>query len=66
MAKKKPEEQSDIDRLQEWISAVGGHITLGSSALQSIETSKSGSKVTIVLKKNKASKDLADPAIDDD
>jgi hypothetical protein len=56
MGKKKPDEQGDLDLLHEWLAATGGSIELGATSLQSAETSKSGSKLTIVLKKNKPEK----------
>jgi hypothetical protein len=42
--------------LQQWIEAVGGNISLGESLLKSVEASKRGDKLTIVLKKKKQKK----------
>ena len=52
MSKEKPDDLTDIERLRHWMEAVGGNIFLGLSALKSIEESKDGDKLTIVLKKN--------------
>jgi hypothetical protein len=59
MGKKKPDEQTDLERLHEWMAATGGNITRGDNTLESIETSKSANKLTIVLKKNKPAKSPA-------
>ena len=53
MSKEKPDDLTDIERLRHWMEAVGGNIFLGLSALKSIEESKDGDKLTIVLKKKK-------------
>jgi hypothetical protein len=56
MGKRKPDEQTDLDLLHEWLAATGGSIELGATTLRSAETSKSGNKLTIVLKKSKPEK----------
>jgi hypothetical protein len=56
MVDKKPKEVTDLELLHEWLNAVGGNILLGESALKSLEKSKDGDKLTIVLKKNKPKK----------
>ena len=56
MTKKKPDEQTDLQRVHEWFNGVGGNILLGASTLKDVETSKSGNKLTIVLKKKKPAK----------
>jgi len=53
---KENEEPTDIERLHEWISGVGGNITLDAARLEAVEASKSGNRLTIVLKKPKPSK----------
>jgi hypothetical protein len=58
MAKKKSEK--DLEILHQWLDSVGANISFGESALRAVETSKSGDKLTIVLKKNKPPKP-ADP-----
>jgi hypothetical protein len=40
--------------------AVGGSLSLGESVLKSIEASKNGEKLTIVLRKNKPKKNKPD------
>lgn len=57
MASKQPDETQDVIRLHEWFTKVGGNIDLGQSLLKSLETSKDGDKITIVLKKKKPKKD---------
>ena len=59
MSKKKDEELSELERLHGWLSQVGGNITLGSASLDVVEASKSGNKLTIVLKKPKPAKPQA-------
>ena len=54
MPKKKPDEQTDLQRLHEWINAVNGNILLGESTLEDLETSKNGNKLTIVREEKKA------------
>lgn len=59
MSKNNSEEAKDpkeIRRLNEWISAVGGNIELGAASLGAVETSKSGKKLTVILKKPKPPK----------
>ncbi len=63
MADTKPEEMSEIELLHRWIDAVGGNISLGESALKSVEVSKDGDKVTVVLKKNKQKKSKKAPKL---
>ena len=53
MGKKELDKRTEFHRLHEWLDAVGGHISLGQSKLISIETSESGNKLSILLKKNK-------------
>ncbi len=62
MAKKKSE--TDLGILHQWMDSVGGNISFGSSALKAIETSKSGDKLTIVLKKNKPQKPADQAAVE--
>jgi hypothetical protein len=57
MAHNKNDEANDVICLHEWFSKVGGNIDLGQSFLKSLEISKDGDKITIVLKKKKAKKD---------
>ncbi len=56
MEEKSPEapkaaDTTDLDLLREWMSKVGGGISIGESKLKSAKVSKSGDKLTIVLKK---------------
>ena len=64
MSDKKPDEMTDVERLRQWLDAVGGNIFLGEGELKSVEKSKDGDKLTIVLKKKKheKAKKSADPA----
>ncbi len=57
MNKKKSDGQFDLDRLHEWMAAVGGNIALGASRLLSLDISKKGNKTTIVLKRNRPEKE---------
>jgi len=45
-----------MERLRKWIGEVGGAITIGESDLKSFKLSKSGGKITLVLKKKKPPK----------
>lgn len=49
-------DKTEAEILQQWIGAVGGSISLGESLLKSVEASKRGDKLTIVLKKKKQKK----------
>jgi hypothetical protein len=49
-------DKTEAEILQQWIEAVGGSISLGESLLKSVEASKRGDKLTIVLKKKKQKK----------
>ncbi len=56
MEEKSPEapeapETNDLDLVREWMSGVNGGISIGDSKLKSAKVSKSGGKLTIVLKK---------------
>jgi hypothetical protein len=53
---KKHDEMTDIERLHQWMEAVGGSLFPGDSALKSVKHSKDGDKLTIVLKKKKQKK----------
>ena len=63
MADTKPDEMSEIELLHRWIDAVGGNISLGESTLKSVEVSKDGDKLTVVLKKNKQKKSKKTPKL---
>lgn len=56
MAKKKSAGPTELERLHEWLGGVGGNFAFGAASLESVEASKSGNKVTIVLKKPKPAK----------
>ncbi len=56
MANKNSDDMADIERLHRWMDAVGGNISLGESLVKSVEESKDGDKLTIVLKKRKQRK----------
>lgn len=64
MSDKKTDEVTDVDRLRQWLDAVGGNIFIGEGELKSVEESKDGDKLTIVLKKKKheKAKKNSDPA----
>ena len=49
----KPSGKTDADHMRKWMDDVGGSVFPGKSTLKSVEVSKSGDKLTIVLKKNK-------------
>lgn len=53
---KRTEKPGEIQRLHEWLSSAGGNIALGTASIEAIEASKSGNKLTIVLKKPKLPK----------
>lgn len=53
-------QRNEIRDLHEWISGVGGSIDLGTASVAAIEASKSGKKLTIVLKKPKPQKTAAE------
>jgi hypothetical protein len=63
MADTKSDETTEIELLRRWIDAVGGNIFLGESTLKSVEVSKDGDKLTIVLKKNKQKKSKKAPKL---
>lgn len=56
MGSKKADEMAEIERLHRWIDSVGGNISFGDSVVKSVEESKDGDKLTIVLKKRKQKK----------
>jgi len=56
MSNKKADEMAEIERLHRWIDGVGGNISFGDSVVKSVEESKDGDKLTIVLKKRKQKK----------
>lgn len=56
MAKKRNEGPTELERLHEWLGGVGGNIALGMASIEAVEASKSGKKLTIVLKKPKPAK----------
>ena len=56
MGSKKADEMAEIERLHRWIDSVGGNISFGDSVVKSVEESKDGDKLTIVLKKKKQRK----------
>jgi hypothetical protein len=56
MSDKDPVKFADLDRLREWMDAVGGSLYLSESECKSIKVSKDGDKLTIVLKKRKQKK----------
>ena len=49
-------EKTEAEILHRWIEAIGGDFSLGESPLKSVEVSKDGDKLTIVLKKKKQKK----------
>jgi len=61
VSKEKPDDLMDIERLRHWMEAVGGNIFLGLSTLKSLEESKDGDKLTIVLKKKKQKANTDEP-----
>jgi hypothetical protein len=56
MSDKNADEISDIERLHQWMEAVGGSLFPGDSELKSVKESKDGDKLTIILKKKKQKK----------
>jgi len=52
----KPDEMTDAARLRDWMDSVGGNVYPGSSTLKSVNESKDGDKITIVLKRQKEKK----------
>lgn len=56
MTDKKPREKNEAEIVQAWMEAAGGSISLGESLLKSVEVSKNGDKLTVVLRKNKPKK----------
>lgn len=50
-------EKTEAEILQQWIETVGGSISLGESLVKSVEVSKKGDKLTVVLKKKAKNKD---------
>ncbi len=50
-------EKTEAEILQQWIETVGGSISLGESLVKSVEVSKKGDKLTVVLKKKTKDKD---------
>lgn len=59
MSSEKQSEITDIERLHQWMEAVGGSVFPGESTLKSVKNSKDGDKITIVLKKKKQKKNAA-------
>lgn len=56
MAKKEKKTPADLERLHDWLNGVSGTISLGECVLKEIDISKSGDKITIVLKKPEVEK----------
>jgi hypothetical protein len=53
MADKNFKKESNFERLHRWMDAVGGNIALGDCEVKSFEVTKSGDKITLILKKKK-------------
>lgn len=56
MNDKPSDESADLDLLRDWMNGVGGGISVGNTKLKSVKISKSGDKITIVLRKQKEKK----------
>ncbi|KAF0128420.1 MAG: hypothetical protein FD148_1797 [Methylocystaceae bacterium] len=56
MTDKKSSEKTEAQIMEVWMAAVGGSISLGESLLKSVEVSKNGDKLTVVLRKLKKDK----------
>ncbi len=63
MPKDKPDELTDIERLHQWMEAVGGSLFPGESELKSVKQSKDDDKLTIVLRKKKQKKTKKNAAL---
>ena len=49
----RPEETSDPARVSKWMEEIGGSVFVGQGKLKSVKISKSGNKLTLVVKKKK-------------
>jgi hypothetical protein len=54
MQDKRPEETSDHARLSAWMEDIGGSVFVGQGKLKSVKISKSGNKLTLVVRKESA------------
>ena len=46
-------ETDDAARMRAWLEGVGGNVVVGEAKLRSVKISKTGNKLTIVVKKSK-------------
>jgi hypothetical protein len=53
MQDEKAIETTDAARMRVWFEDVGGNLFVGDGKLKSVKISKSGNKLTLVVKKNK-------------
>jgi len=51
MQDKRPEQTTDASLLSAWMEDIGGSVFVGQGKLKSVEISKSGDKLTLVIKK---------------
>lgn len=51
MQDKRPEETADPARLSAWMEDIGGSVFVGQGKLKSVKISKSGNKLTLIIKK---------------
>ena len=49
----RPDETSDPARVSAWMEEIGGSVFVGQGKLKSVKISKSGNKLTLVVKKKK-------------
>jgi hypothetical protein len=51
MQDKRPEQTADASLLSAWMEEIGGSVFIGQGKLKSVEISKSGDKLTLIIKK---------------
>jgi hypothetical protein len=49
-----PQKMTDAERLRAWMDDIGGSLFVGDGKVKSVKMSKSGKKLTVVMKKKKA------------
>lgn len=57
MNEKKTPSATDAELMNEWMEGVGGHIHIGAAKIKSVEVSKKGDRLTLVIKKKTTAND---------
>ena len=52
-----PQKMTDAERMRAWMEDIGGSLLVGEGKVKSVKISKSGNKLTLVMKKKKVKTD---------